>query len=260
MNSPLKDCPLLDERGRLALAEALGESPVTTIASHQLRRGLCRAWVAGEPSRFDAAIVQGDACPAEPTGFGDDPNVLWGLLKHVEGWTCIDVSRDLAPDLGRIIERERDVRVRLYDDVYHVLERSAPALRNDAVRRMMPGDLPLLEAAPTEVAGCGFGDLQTLLTDGVVACAIIDGRVVSIAHTSARTKRYADVGVCTLAPWRGRGFAMAAASIVAEAVQQAGQLPVWSVGADNAASLRVARKLGFVEVARTTYVIPETRA
>jgi len=32
-------------------------------------------------------------------------------------------------------------------------------------------------------------------------------------------------------------------------------VPVWSTGEDNVASLRVARKLGFEEVGRRTYVI-----
>jgi RimJ/RimL family protein N-acetyltransferase len=45
--------------------------------------------------------------------------------------------------------------------------------------------------------------------------------------------------------------------MVARAVRAAGQTPVWSCGESNEASLRVAGKLGFVEVGRRTYVIPE---
>lgn len=56
--------------------------------------------------------------------------------------------------------------------------------------------------------------------------------------------------------FRGRGLAAAAASIVAMRVQEAGRIPVWGAGEHNALSLRVARKLGFVEVSRRTYVIP----
>src|SRR2546428_793631 len=84
--------------------------------------------------------------------------------------------------------------------------------------------------------------------EGVAAGAVVDRRLVAIAITSARTARHADVGVATLAPWRRRGLATAAASLVTRAVQAAGQTPVWSCGEDNLASLRVARKLGFVEV------------
>ena len=79
---------------------------------------------------------------------------------------------------------------------------------------------------------------------------------LAIAFTSARTARHADIGVATLEPWRGRGFATAAASLVAGAIQADGQTPVWSTGEGNLASLRVAAKIGFVEVGRRTYVIP----
>jgi len=58
-----------------------------------------------------------------------------------------------------------------------------------------------------------------------------------------------------LAGWCGRGFATAAAAIVAQCVQEAGQTPVWGAGEGNTVSLRVASKLGFTEVSRRTYVI-----
>jgi len=60
--------------------------------------------------------------------------------------------------------------------------------------------------------------------------------------------------VVTLAPWRGRGLSTAAAALVCADVQAAGQTPVWSTAEDNAASRRVATKLGFVEVLRRVYV------
>jgi predicted GNAT family acetyltransferase len=102
----------------------------------------------------------------------------------------------------------------------------------------------------------GFGSLRKLLEEGFVACAIVSGQIVSIAHTYARTTHYADIGVHTLERWRRGGLASAAASIVARCIQEAGQTPVWSTGEDNWASLRVAQKLGFVESSRRTYVIP----
>ncbi len=58
-----------------------------------------------------------------------------------------------------------------------------------------------------------------------------------------------------MAGWCGHRFATAAAAIVARCVQEAGQRPVWRAGEGNTASLRVASKLGFTEVARRTYVI-----
>jgi predicted GNAT family acetyltransferase len=93
------------------------------------------------------------------------------------------------------------------------------------------------------------------LEEGFVACAIVDDEIVAIAHTSARTDKYADIGVFTSEEWRRRGFVTAAASIVAKCIQDAGLTPTWSAGEDNFASLRVAQKLGFIEASRRTYVI-----
>ena len=114
-------------------------------------------------------------------------------------------------------------------------------------------DLGLLDAAGVD--GDSFGDLSVLLTEGLVAAAVISGKIVATAQTGALTERYADIGVETDAEWSRRGFATVMASIVARRVQKAGRIPVWSCGEDNMASLRVAEKLGFQEVSRLTYVI-----
>ena len=76
-------------------------------------------------------------------------------------------------------------------------------------------------------------------------------------QTSALGDHFADIGALTNAAFRGRGYSTAAAAIVCRWVQQSGRVPVWSCGEDNAASLRVAEKLGFREVGRRVYLIPE---
>jgi len=247
----------LNQKGCSVLADALGDTPKAVISAHVLRCGLCRAYVAGDPASFDGAIVEADFLPGEPAGFGSDPEVLWDLLKGVKGWDCVDVALECATALGEIIEEEMGVPVRYYGDIYHILSKPIFNFPNEAVRQLTFEDLKLLESAPAEVQGCGFGNPRGLLSEGIVACAIVSGEIVAIAHTSARTKCYADIGAFTLKEWRGYGLATAAASIVAKRVQETGQIPVWSTGADNIASLRIAQKLGFTEVSRSTYVIPE---
>jgi len=237
------------------LADALGDTPETVISVHLLRRGLCRAYVAGDPSRFDGAIVQWNDSPAEPMGFGSDPDVLWELLKVVRGWDCVNVTPQCATALGEIMEEKMGVPIRYYGDIYHTLSKPVLDYPNEAVHQLTLADLKLLESAPIELRGSGFGSPHGLLSDGVLACAVVSGNIVSIAHTSGRSDRHAEIGVFTLAVWRGRGFATAAASMVAQRVQEAGQTPVWSTGEDNVPSLRVAQKLGFTEVSRRTYVI-----
>jgi len=248
---------LLDARGCRALADALGDTPETTLAAHLLRRGLCRAYVAGEPSRLQGAVVQAEDAPAEPMAFGSDPEALWTLLRSVEGWECVNVGLECAAALGEMFAADLGAPVRYYGDIYYVLARPVARFEHEAVRRLTSEDLGLLESAPAALRGSGFGGPQKLLSDGVVACAVVSGSVVSIAHTSAQTARHAEIGVFTLERWRRRGFATAAASIVARCVQEAGQAPVWSTGEDNIASQRVAEKLGFVQVSRRVYIIPD---
>lgn len=239
------------------LARAIGDTPISAISLHLLLRGLGKAYVAGNPAHFEAAVVQSTLYPLEPVGFGANAPAMWTLLRAMSDWDCVSVSLDCAPALGNLIESETGRRVRYYGDVYHALTTPAATFQHDAVRLLTPADLPLLAAAPEEVRGAGWASALDLLEQGIVAGAVVDGQVVAIAFTSTRTPRHADIGVHTLAPWRRQGLATAAASLVAQQVQAAGQIPVWSTGEDNWASLRVAQKLGFAEVARLTYVIPE---
>ncbi|MFQ5907298.1 MAG: GNAT family N-acetyltransferase [Thermoplasmata archaeon] len=95
------------------------------------------------------------------------------------------------------------------------------------------------------VRSAGFEDTEFLLREGFAAGAVIDDQVVSIILTSALTRRFADVGGHTLEPYRRRGYAAAALSMVAEKVQERGLTPIWSVGETNLASRGVAKKVGF---------------
>lgn len=244
----------LDAHGVRRLIDALAERPETVIPLHLLTQGTCKAYAIGDPASSDSVVVQSNSLRAEPFGIGDDANGLWALLRNLDYWTCVDVSPAVAPRLGALIREATGQRVCYYGDVYHTLTRPAPVLDEPAVRELIRDDAAPLEAAGMN--GASFrGGLRTLLEERAVAGAVVDGRIVGTAHAAALTPRYADIGVAVDEEWRGRGFATAAASIVARRMQAAGRVPVWSCGEDNLASLRVARKLGFEEVSRLTYVI-----
>ena len=243
----------LNPHGILRLAETIPETPETVIPLHLLTQGTCQVYAIGDPATSTAVIVQSNSQPDEPFGIGNDPEGLWALLRHLDDWKVVDVSPTVAPRLGAIIREATGKRVWYYDDVYHTLTKPAPVIDDPVVREFTPADMGLLKAAGVD--GVDFrGGLPTLLEAGTVAGAVVDGRIVSTAQTAAITEHYADIGVATDEQWRGRGFATAAASIVARRIQQTGRTPVWSCGEDNLASLRVAQKLGFKEVSRLTYV------
>jgi GNAT superfamily N-acetyltransferase len=245
--------------GLRTIAATLPDTPETVITLHMLRRGSCRARLIGSIERPTALVVNYAEVPGEPSCYGDDPDLLWEILRDLPSWFAVNVPESLAPAVGARVERDWGEQVRYLGDLYFTLQQTAPILSDPAVRRLTPADKPLLDAAPANLRGAGFGTTAGLLADGIAAAAIIDNTLVAIAHTFAISKRHADIGVATHEDCRGRGYATAAASLVAQAIQASGRTPVWSCGETNQPSLRVATKLGFQPVLRREYVIVESR-
>ncbi|MYD52168.1 MAG: GNAT family N-acetyltransferase [Dehalococcoidia bacterium] len=241
------------------LARVLGDSPETAIPANRLMRGACSALVVGQPARFKAAVIMSHDNPGEPDGFGEDPEALWSILAPLEGWRVVDVSPSVAPKLGAVIRASTGSKVAYYGDVYHTLTRPAVGDFHPDVRLLTVDDRALFDGVTDDLKPGMRGDVEIVLREGFVAGAVVDDRLVSVAHTNAITERYADIGVFTHEDFRNRGYSTAAASIVASAIQKSGRTPVWSCGEDNLASLRVAAKVGFTEVSRRTYVIPFNR-
>ena len=242
-----------------ALARVLGDSPETAIPANRLMRGACTAYIVGELTRFNAAVIMSHDNPGEPDGFGEDPEALWSILAPLEGWRVVDVSRSVAPKLGAVIRASTGSRVAYYGDVYHTLTGPTAEYSHPHVRLLTVDDRALFDGVPDDLKPGMRGDVEIVLREGFVAGAVVDGRLVSVAHTNAITERYADIGVFTHQDFRNRGYSTASASTVARAIQKSGRTPVWSCGEDNLLSLRVAAKVGFAEVSRRTYVIPFNR-
>ena len=244
-----------------ALIRALGDTPETVIAVHQLRHGLCQAYSEAGSDHHDAVVLR----PSHPS----DELVGFGPRRRVAGAG--------APGPPRLVLRARGGRDR-------TSARSDPGGRSGAADPLPDGylshdgtarrgqlapvgpvldgrGLDLLDRGPARHPGGlpGVRDLERLLQDGAVAGAVIDGELVAVASTWAVSERYRRPGGRNCGPWRGQGMATACAGLVAAGIQRSGRVPVWSTGEDNVASLRVARKLGFGEVGRRTYVIRRGR-
>jgi RimJ/RimL family protein N-acetyltransferase len=250
----------LDRKRELLLAK-LVENPETVISIHLLRKGDCDVYMPTHQSPESTAVLQPKEMPSEPTGFGSSADALWRELTTVKGWQCILVDREVAPSLGAIISSQLKTPVIFLDDVYHVPRALVLPFKHDSVRRLKVDDLALLEDLPREAQPIGFwGDLQTSLSDGFAVGAVVEGKIVATSFISARGQHYADIGIHVLGSYRQRGLGTAAASLVARSVQRSGLIPVWSCGSHNIPSLRLAGKLGFIEVSRRTYVIAEEYA
>jgi len=75
---------------------------------------------------------------------------------------------------------------------------------------------------------------------------VVDGRAVAICASVRITRDTHEAGVETLLASRGRGYAVNVAGAWARRVRKLGAAPLYSTSWDNAASQRVAAKLGLV--------------
>ena len=138
----------------------------------------------------------------------------------------LDISREVALRLtaSPVIELTRARRIArlLTVDDYALIEAFWPG---EARRILLPVTSPLLGA-------------------------VVDGRLLSLAHSSRRTAEACELGIDTLPEARRRGYALAATVAWSAAIAEEGLIPIYSALADNTASLGLARAAGYREFAR----------
>jgi hypothetical protein len=116
------------------------------------------------------------------------------------------------------------------------------------VGRLTPGHR--LEHVPDELRG----EVERARASREVFAAFCDGVPVSFAYMSLETERHGDLSIDTLAAFRRRGYGAAALHPVNIGLGVRGLSPVWGAIEHNAASLALARKLGFTRPAGTLLV------
>jgi len=245
----------LEDAALPRLAAGLEERPETAAVLHLLARGICRAWCNGPPESPDAIVVQADPYPEEPFAYGSAEGI-GSLLREVEGWTCVNVAPETAEPLQTYIDRQTHI----LGDLYYTTATRPTCPVPPQIRALQPPDEKLLVAAPVEIRGGGYESTAAMLCDGFCAGAVVDDKLVGIANLSVLTPRYGEPSVATLEPWRRRGFATGAASLVVSWILDSGRTAVWSCGEHNEASIASARKLGFRDAGRRAYVVLSARA
>jgi GNAT superfamily N-acetyltransferase len=78
----------------------------------------------------------------------------------------------------------------------------------------------------------------------------VEGRLLSIAHSSRRTVEACEMGLATVPEARRRGYAIAATLLWTRAIIKERRIPFYSALAENAASLALAHKAGYRAFAR----------
>ena len=114
-------------------------------------------------------------------------------------------------------------------------------------------DLPLLEAFYPDAASY-FSQTSGQIAQSPLIGVIVDGRLLSLAHSSRRTHEACELGVDTLPEARRKGYALAATILWAKMVAQEGLVPLYSTHAENTASLRLAAAAGYRVFARAVTI------
>jgi RimJ/RimL family protein N-acetyltransferase len=130
-------------------------------------------------------------------------------------------------------------------------EQQAQARRS--ARVLTSADSALIDAFESESA-------QYFLQPSCAPCigVVIADRLVSIAHTSARTPRACELGINTLEGERRHGYAKAATTLWTALVEQQGLVPIYSAFAWNNASLGLAEAVGYTPAIYGVYgPVPE---
>lgn len=256
-------CPAMTEIAelpldvRISLCDSIGERAETVLAIGALRSGHGRVWFRGGAQSPAAVLVESRLVPGEPMGFGD-AEALLELLSHEDTWTCVVVEATLADGIGQEFD-DRWGLERTVVDVVHELRVPVKATKHPLVRRLTAIearglDVTTSEVLPDRALVVAAADL------GRVFVAMNGNRVVGHGSSMASSPSFADVGVHVMASFRKQGIATAAASLACQTVQDAGLTPVWGTGSENGASLRVAEKIGFREVAQPVFLVRRSPA
>ncbi|HEY7443723.1 MAG TPA: GNAT family N-acetyltransferase [Vicinamibacterales bacterium] len=129
----------------------------------------------------------------------------------------------------------------------------AGALGNHDVRL-----LDLAEPLPDMLPPALREELRIARHHSPLAVAYSHGEAAAFCYAAWETETLWDVSIDTLEAHRGRGLGGSAVALLAQLMREKGKAPVWGALDTNVASMRLARKLGFVPVDRLTLFATDT--
>ncbi len=113
-------------------------------------------------------------------------------------------------------------------------------MASSIARLLTSWDRPLIEALQPGSLDDYFHSERHPLIGAVVA-----DQLLSLAHSSRCTREACELGIDTVPEARRKGYALAATILWTRAVLQEGLVPIYSVLAENTASLRLADAAGY---------------
>ena len=209
---------------------------------------------AGRIVRFNEPPHPGDAAPFLFFGKTRLGN-LWRLRAGLDDTLTRDLARLAAAEpvgerLEAVPERLHAMRSRI--EAHHPVSTAFAGLAYHFVGADLQTTSEARRLSADEIVNAErvFPGLpQGLARRAPVVGVVADGAPVSVAFCATTPGDAREVGVETLVPQRGRGFAVNAVSRWAAEVVQRGVVPLYSTAFDNQASRAVARKLGLTPYA-----------
>jgi RimJ/RimL family protein N-acetyltransferase len=242
----------LDPRSYADVEAHFSERPGPLCGPHVIGtgRGALFADRWPEPRAVLAAVAGNYALRGDPTAVRPD----W-LQDRLAGF--VDAPEAFAPLL-----REAFPDLKVWDRVVLALADKPRAVASEGaeLRRIGPRNAHHVWALAPDIDWISktWGGPPGLAASGLAFGAFVEDRLASLAVPFFVGSRYEDVGIVTDTEFRGRGLSPACAAAVAVDVSARGRRTSWSTSPENAASLRVAHKLGFeVDRRDVLYLVDE---
>jgi GNAT acetyltransferase len=194
------------------------------------RRELGAGFAVGN-DRARLIVVAGDA---------DAAAVAQLAREHAQHTLLVAIERaDLAAATGRRAERA----------LLHTLPPGAGGAAPADVSAPDIGAVPLAPEVSLAHLPAGLAEeLEAARAIRTIWTVFLDGAPASFAYAPWRSARWFDVSVDTLPAARQLGLGRLVATAMIRDEQAQGRAPVWGADEGNAASLRLAHALGFVQV------------
>lgn len=231
-------------RGRL-----LPDRPGPLIGLHMLATGVGEWWVDRFPSPRVSMMFIGGNLAFFGQAEAIDPRRLSELIeRQLRTWDRVFIEasgsfeRQVTAALGPLQVWPR-VILQLDGAPVHVSE--APP--GTVVRRIESGDADVVASLSKDIQWIGdtFGGAQGLARSALAWGAFVDGQLASVAVPAFIGDTFEDIGIATEEKFRGHGLSPMCAAKVVDDIRHRGRRGSWSTTPTNAASLRVAHKLGY---------------
>jgi RimJ/RimL family protein N-acetyltransferase len=156
-------------------------------------------------------------------------------------WPSTESTQLVAPEAARVTQRLEFIDCDAGSQVLADLRRCLP----DGCE-IRPIDRQLLERCEWRSDMEFFcGSVDNFLVNGIGLCMMQGDEIIVEAYVSSFGETQAEIGAVTREAYRGHGYAPITCAYLIQACEQRGYGAYWSCDVENAASIRVAQKLGF---------------